>query len=170
VTVRDVVLAPARVLSRRAEEVDPLDPAVVQLAADLVDTMRSSPGSVGVAAPQIGVGSRVFVLDVSGHKKARSCAGLVVLANPVLLDPGHEDGTVPGREGCMSVPDFTGDVARPRRIVVRGQVPGTGDERTYSADAFEARAFAHELDHLNGLLFLDRVAGAHAVHPRRRYR
>ncbi len=69
----------------------------------------------------------------------------------------------------MSVPDFTGDVARPQRLVVQGVVPGTGESRTYDADAFEARAFAHEIDHVNGLIFLDRVAGAHAVYPRKRY-
>jgi peptide deformylase len=167
VTVRAVVLAPAQVLGRSAAEVDPQDPTVVSLAEDLVDTMRASPGSVGVAAPQVGEPVRVFVLDVTGHRKARSCAGLVVLANPVLL-AADDFGT--GREGCMSVPDFTGDVARPQRLVVRGVLPGSGQERTYAADAFEARAFAHELDHLDGLLFLDRVSGAHAIFPRRRYR
>jgi peptide deformylase len=166
VTVREVVLAPAGVLSSPAAEVDPLDPSVVALARDLVDTMRASPGSVGVAAPQIGEPYRVFVLDVTGHRKARSCAGLVVLANPLLVEA---DDFAAGREGCMSVPDFTGDVRRPRRIVVRGTVPGTGEQRTYTADAFEARAFGHELDHLAGLLFLDRVDGAHAVYPRKRY-
>jgi peptide deformylase len=167
VAFRDVVLAPAPVLSRAAVEVDPLDPAVVVLADDLVDTMRVSPGSVGVAAPQLGEPVRLFVLDVTGHRKARSCAGLVVLANPVLVEAADH---VLGREGCMSVPDFTGDVARPQRIVVRGVTPGTGERREYAADAFEARAFAHELDHLDGLIFLDRVAGAHAVYPRKRYR
>jgi peptide deformylase len=153
-------------LSRGAAEVDPLDPAVVELAEDLVDTMRASPGSVGVAAPQVGEPYRLFVLDVTGHRKARSCAGLVVLANPVLLEAAD---FASGREGCMSVPDLTGDVRRPRHVVVRGAVPGTGELRTYSADAFEARAFAHELDHLAGLLFLDRVDGAHAIYPRKRY-
>src|SRR4051794_26808502 len=128
--------------------------------------MRASPGSVGVAAPQIGEPYRMFVLDVTGHRKARSCAGLVVLTNPLLLEA--DDLTV-GREGCMSVPDFTGDVRRPGDLRVRGSVPGTGEERVYTADAFEARAFAHELDHLAGLLFLDRVDGAHAVYPRKRY-
>lgn len=166
-TGRPVVLAPAAVLSRPAADVDPRDPAVVALAADLVDTMQASPGSVGVAAPQIGEPSRVFVLDVTGHRKARSCAGLVVLANPELLEASDP---TPGREGCMSVPDLTGDVRRPGRVVVRGVVPGSGTVATFVADAFEARAFAHELDHLAGLLFLDRVDGAHALHPRKRYR
>src|SRR4051812_29446492 len=83
-----VVRAPAPILSRRAAEVDPSDPAVVQLAADLVATMRISPGCVGLAAPQVGVDARVFVLDVTGHPKARSCAGLVVMVNPVIEDAG----------------------------------------------------------------------------------
>ena len=70
------------------------------------------------------------------------------------------------REGCMSVPDLTGDVKRAARVVVRGWLPGTGEEVVVATDAFEARALQHEIDHCAGLLFLDRVAGAHAVHAR----
>jgi peptide deformylase len=161
-----VVRAPAPILSRRAAEVDPRDPSIVQLAADLVATMRVSPGCVGLAAPQIGVDARVFVLDVTGHPKARTCAGLVVLVNPVVEDAGAPQR---GREGCMSVPDFTGDVARPRTLTVTGRLPGSGSSMTVTADRFEARAFGHEIDHLDGLLFLDRLAGANALHPRQRY-
>ena len=165
-TLRQVVLAPAKVLSRPALDVDPCDPSVVALAADLVESMYAYPGCVGLAAPQVGDGRRVFCLDVTGHPKARSCAGLVVLANPELVSG---EGPKVGREGCQSVPDLTGDVARFRRVVVTGVVPGTGELRTYEADAFEARAFQHELDHLAGRLFLDRVAGAHAIFQRKRY-
>jgi peptide deformylase len=165
-TVRPVVRAPATILSHRSAEVDPRDPSIVQLAADLVATMQVSPGCVGLAAPQIGVDARVFVLDVTGHPKARSCAGLVVMVNPVVEDAGAPQR---GREGCMSVPDFTGDVARPRTLTVTGFLPGSGESITISADRFEARAFGHELDHLDGLLFLDRLTGANALHPRQRY-
>jgi peptide deformylase len=164
--IRAVVVAPDRVLTTPAHDVDPLDPSVLELATDLVDTMRAYPGCVGLAAPQIGDGRRVFCLDVTGHPKAKSCSGLVVLANPVLMS-GHDPKV--GREGCQSVPDLTGDVARLRRLVVQGAVPGTGELRTYEADAFEARAFQHELDHLAGTLFLDRVAGAHAIFARKQY-
>jgi peptide deformylase len=73
------------------------------------------------------------------------------------------------REGCMSVPDLTGDVKRAGRVVVRGQLPGTGEEVTLATAAFEARALQHEVDHCAGLLFLDRAAGAHAIHPRKTY-
>ena len=165
-SVRTVVATPDPVLAQPANEVDPTDAATVQLADDLVETMRVSPGCVGLAATQIGVASRVFCLDVTGHKKAVSVAGLVVLVNPRLVAAAD---FASGREGCMSVPDFTGDVARATRITVRGFAPGTGEELTYESDAFEARAFQHELDHLDGLLFLNRVSGAHAIYPRKRY-
>lgn len=164
--VMPTVHAPAPGLSTPSVEVDPRDPEVVQLAADLVASMRSHAGCVGLAAPQIGVGQRVFSLDVTGHPKARTVAGLVVLANPELLDA---EGPKKGREGCLSVPDLTGDVPRFRRVTVRGVVPGTGEEQVVVADAFEARAFQHEIDHLDGLLFLDRVPGAHALYARKTY-
>jgi peptide deformylase len=164
--VLTVVRAPSTVLSARAHEVDPRDPAVVTLAADLLATQRVSPGCVGLAAPQVGVGWRVFSLDVTGHPKARTCHGALVLANPVVVSASRQERA---REGCMSVPDLTGDVRRASRLLVRGFVPGTGEEHTFQTDAFEARAFQHEIDHLDGLLFLDRVAGAHALHARRVY-
>jgi peptide deformylase len=161
-----VVSAPAEVLASPAAEVDPCDDDVALLAADLVATMRVSPGCVGLAAPQVGAGRRVFVLDVTGHPRTRTCHGLVVLANPRLV---FASDRTKAREGCMSVPDLTGDVKRARAVAVTGRVPGTGEDRTYETDAFEARAFQHEIDHLDGLLFLDRVAGAHAVYARKVY-
>ena len=164
--VLPAVHAPAAVLSRPAAEVDPGDPAVIALARDLVATMRAAPGCVGLAANQVGVGSRLFVLDVTGHPKTRSCSGLVVLANPRLVAASQKKK---GREGCLSVPDLTGDVARARKVTVAGVVPGSGAEVEVEADAFEAIALQHELDHLDGLLFLDRVAGAHALFSRKTY-
>ena len=164
--LRPAVLAPAAGLSGRSEEVDPTDPDVVALAADLLATQRDAPGCVGLAAPQVGVALRVFSLDVTGHPKARICHGPLVLANPEIVQASRWER---GREGCLSVPDLTGDVKRATRLVVRGAVPGTGAVLELTTDAFEARAFQHEIDHLDGLLFLDRVAGAHALHPRRDY-
>jgi peptide deformylase len=164
--VRAVVTAPAGVLATPTQEVDPLDPAVVTLAADLLATQRVSPGCVGLAAPQVDVPWRVFSLDVSAHPKTRTCHGELVLVNAVLEEASRNEK---GREGCMSVPDFTGDVKRATRVVVRGWLPGIGKELVLTTDAFEARALQHELDHLDGALFLDRVAGAHAVFPRKVY-
>lgn len=139
-------------LTVRAEETAPPDEELVR---DLVDTMRASPACVGLAAPQIGVARRAIAIDVTGHRKTTVCHGLVVLLNPVLTPVGQSREV--GREGCMSVPDFTANVARSVEIVVRGS-DADGGEVTIETSAFEARAFQHEVDHLDGLLILDRVA------------
>lgn len=165
-TARPVVRAPEVVLSRPGPAVDPTDPDVVQLCADLVATMAVSPGCVGLAAPQLGVPGQVFCVDVTGHPKARTCHGLLVLVNAEVIEASRNERS---REGCMSVPDLTGDVKRATRIVVRAQLPVTGETVEVSTDAFEARALQHEIDHCAGLLFLDRVAGAHALHTRKVY-
>ena len=161
-----VVRLPESILSQAAEPVGAVDERARALAADLVDTMRASPACVGLAAPQIGIPLRAFVVDVTGHRKARSCHGTVVMFDPALVS---YEGAELGREGCMSVPDLTGDVPRPTSVVIRGL--GV-DGRTFEvhADAFEARAFLHELDHLDGKLFLDRVPGPAAVFRRKVYR
>jgi peptide deformylase len=164
--VLDVVRAPEPVLGLPGEEVDPTAADVVALAADLVATQAVSPGCVGLAAQQVGVPRRVFSVDVSGHPKTRTSHGLFVLCNADVVSATRPER---GREGCLSVPDFTGDVARARRLTVRGQLPVTGEWVTVETDAFEAVAVQHEVDHTAGLLFLDRVAGPHAVHPRRTY-
>ncbi len=165
--VRPVLQLPAPILKVRAAEVLDVAAAEAQaLAVDLVDTMRASPACVGLAANQIGSSVRAFVVDVTGHRKARSCGGEIVLFDPVLL---VTEDPAPSREGCMSVPDLTGDVLRATRVVVRGLTPA-GEERVVEADAFEARALLHELDHLDGYVFLDRVASPSSVFRRRVYR
>ena len=164
--VRPVVTAPAPVLAGPGVDVDPTDPDVVRLAADLVATMRVSPGCVGLAAPQIGESARVFAVDVTGHPKAVTVHGTFVLCNATIVEATRWRM---GREGCMSVPDLTGDVKRASRIVVEGALPGSGEPVRLTTDAFEARALQHEIDHCAGLLFLDRVAGAHAVYQRKVY-
>ncbi len=164
--VRPVLALPDPFLQRPSAKVGDVDDRALALATDLLDTMRARPACVGLAAPQIGVGLRAFAIDVTGHPKARSCAGELVLFDPELLSAG-----VPAlaREGCLSIPDLTGDVARATEVVVRG-IGVDGVERVVEADAFEARALLHELDHLDGFLFLDRVASAHSVYRRKVYR
>jgi peptide deformylase len=166
VTVRPVLRLPESVLNRPAAPVGTINADALALATDLVDTMRASPACVGLAAPQIGVSRRAFVVDVRGHKKAPVNHGEVVLFDPEVL---LAHGPVVGREGCMSVPDLTGDVARATRLVVRGTTPD-GADRVLQVEGFEARAFQHELDHLDGLLFLDRVDSAAALFARKVYR
>jgi peptide deformylase len=164
--VLPVMTAPAAVLGRPGAPVDPADPAIVQLAADLVATMRVSPGCVGLAAPQVGVSAQVFCLDVTEHPKTATSHGTLVLCNARIVEASRWR---PGREGCMSVPDLTGDVKRAGRVVVEAELPGTREAVRLATDAFEARALQHEIDHCAGKLFLDRVAGAHAVHQRKTY-
>ena len=158
-----MVRVPDRVLKTRAPE-RPVNP---RLLADLVDTMRASPACVGLAAPQIGISARAIVIDVASHPKTTVCHGLVALVDPVILE---RNGTEVAREGCMSVPDLTADVARSIRIVVGGIDPA-GEQVTLETEGFEARALQHEIDHLDGLLILDRVESlARDVWRRRVYR
>lgn len=164
--IQPVVLAPDPGLSTRCDEVDPCAAATLNLAADLIATMRVSPGCVGLAANQIGVAARVFALDVTDHPKTRRCHGLLVLCNPVVLEATRNQKA---REGCMSVPDWTGDVKRASRLIIAAELPGSGDKVELFTDGFEARAMQHEVDHLDGLLFLDRVSSARGVHPRKVY-
>ncbi|WP_433530177.1 peptide deformylase [Micromonospora sp. CA-263727] len=164
--VLPVVSAPNPVLSRAGAEVDPTAGETVQLAADLIATMRVSPGCVGLAAPQVGVGAQVFAVNVTGHPKAVTVHGTFVLCNARVVEATRWKA---GREGCMSVPDLTGDVKRASRLVVEGVLPGSGKFVRLVTDGFEARALQHEIDHCGGLLFLDRVAGAHAIYQRKVY-
>lgn len=163
--VRPVVRLPERVLKQVAQPLghDGDD----QLAQDLVDTMRDSPACVGLAAPQIGVSKRAFALDVSEHPKTERCHGLVVMFDPVIVE---FSGRKVGREGCMSVPDLTANVVRSTEIVVQGRSPA-GEELVVATSGFEARAFQHEIDHLDGMLILDRVQSlATDVFARKVYR
>ncbi len=164
--VREVLRAPAAVLGQRAADIDPTAPETASMVADIVATMRVSAGCVGLAAPQIGVSVNLFVVDVAAHPKTRTCHGLIALCNARIVT-GSQWRV--GREGCMSVPDLTGDVRRAGRITLVGQAPVTGKHMEITTDAFESRALQHEIDHCTGLLFLDRVEGAHALHARRVY-
>lgn len=165
VPVRPVFRIPEKVLKLSAEPVGERPDQA--LGADLVDTMLASPACVGLAAPQIGISRRAFALDVSYHPKTTVTHGLVVMFDPVILD---STGREVAREGCMSVPDLTANVARAARIVVQGRGLG-GDVQVIATEGFEARAFQHEIDHLDGLLILDRVASLEAdVFARKTYR
>jgi peptide deformylase len=165
VSVRPVNRLPDRVLKVRAVELGTGHDS--ELVADLLDTMRVSPACVGLAAPQIGVSKRAIAVDVTGHPKTTVCHGLVVMLDPEIVE---SSGREVGREGCMSVPDLTANVARATRIVVRGRSP-EGEALVIATEGFEARAFQHEIDHLDGMLILDRVASlATDVFRRRTYR
>lgn len=163
-TVRPVRIYPDPVLKQAAQPVGTVDDAARTLADDLVDTMRANDKCVGLAANQIGELRRCIVVDVTGHAKARSCGGLIVLFDPIVAS---SKGSAVGREGCLSIPEFTANVRRATDVTVRGTAPD-GSRREVVADAFEARALLHEIDHLDGILFLDRVTSvATDVFPRK---
>ena len=164
--VRPVVRYPDPVLKRSAEPVGRIDEAARSVARDLVDTMRAAPATVGLAAQQIGEMIRVFALDVGDHPKAKTSCGLVVLFDPVVVESSDPEVA---REGCLSVPDLTADVRRARRLVIAG-LDAEGEGRQLAMEGFEARAALHELDHLDGLLILDRVDAASQLFPRKVYR
>ena len=131
-----------------------IDREIHTLIEDLLDTMHDGPGSVGVAAPQIGVTLRVCVVDVSANRHGKeNNHGQLCMINPEII---ARNGVAVMREGCMSVPDYTGDVERATEITVRFQEPD-GSAREITASGFEAVAIQHEMDHLDGVLFLDRI-------------
>ena len=152
--VQNIVIYPDPVLKTVCPAVDRIDAAVLGLIADLVDTMHAGPGSVGVAAPQIGAAKRVCVVDVSKNRYGKeNNHGLLLMVNPEIVE---RSGAAVMREGCMSVPDYTGDVERATQINLRYTGPD-GSVRELCATGFEAVAIQHEMDHLDGLLFLDRI-------------
>ena len=147
--IRDVLLHPHPLLTRRAEPATDPD----RVVADLLDTMRSFGHCVGIAAPQIGESVRVAVVDCTGHRKAPDAHGELILVNPVIV---AAEGSEVCREGCLSIPELTADVRRATAIAVEAE--GVRVE----AEGFEARVIQHEIDHLDGLLFLDRVESLEA--------
>ena len=153
--VRSILLYPDPILKQVAEPVAEVNESVVAVIQDLVDTMVDSGHSVGVAAPQIGELCRVLVVDVSKSKLGKdNNHGLLEMINPEIIE---KSGSKMMREGCMSVPDYTGNVTRAEHIVIEFS-DRVGQLRVIEASGFEAVAIQHELDHLDGLLFLDRVS------------
>ena len=145
-SLRRLHLLGSPVLRQRAHEVAGVDDGVRALIADLFETMRAA-GGVGLASNQIGVARRVAVVSVEG-------AGEHALVNPVIVE---STGTQVGEEGCLSIPEIYGDVERAERVVVEA-MDERGERRRVEASGFLARAILHEIDHLDGILFLDRVS------------
>ncbi len=153
--VQQILKYPHPILKKLAHRVEKIDPSIQSLMNDLLDTMHAGPGSVGVAAPQIGVSLQVCVVDVSNSRHGKdNNHGLLCMVNPEIIG---RSGSAVMREGCMSVPDYTGDVERATEVTIRFHDGMTGELRELTASGFEAVAIQHELDHLDGLLFLDRI-------------
>jgi peptide deformylase len=160
VTIREVLRYPHPALKEVAREARDAG-EIARVSTDLVDTMDAFGHCVGLAATQFGELVRIVVVDVSGHRKATTSNGRLVLVNPRIV---HAEGAEVGREGCLSIPELTANVRRATAITVES------DDGTLRSEGFEARCLQHEIDHLDGLLFLDRVDSLTADVFRRKQR
>ncbi len=151
--VLDILKIPDERLKQESEPVERFDDELRAFIDDLEETRQAGPGAVGIAAPQVGRFQRIVIIDVSDTKKPVPNHGYMVLVNPEITE---WEGFEMGREGCLSVPDYTGNVIRATHIKLKAQDPH-GNPLEYEMEGFEARAVQHELDHLDGMLFIDRV-------------
>jgi len=151
--IREIKKFPDPVLRKKTAAVGAIDENLCRLIDDMVETMHAAPG-VGLAANQVGVPLQVAVIDIGEHEDEGKKRPLVVLINPEVLSL---EGAVVAEEGCLSVPDFTEKVKRAARIKVRAK-DRTGKTFELEADGLMAKALQHEIDHLNGILFIDRLS------------
>ncbi|HIO92146.1 MAG TPA: peptide deformylase [Leucothrix mucor] len=151
--ILDIILYPDERLKEESLPVELFDDEFQTFVDDLEETRLAGPGAVGIAAAQVGRFQRVAIVDVSNMRKPVENHGYMVLVNPEII--AWDDYEI-GREGCLSVPDFTGNVIRATAITLKAQ-DRYGEYHEYKMKGFEARAVQHELDHLDGRLFLDRV-------------
>jgi peptide deformylase len=149
--IRPILRYGDRPLHEPASEVPAIDDSIRKLVDDMIETMYAAPG-VGLAATQIGVAARIFVVDTS---VGRSPADLLVMINPAFVE---REGMQLEEEGCLSLPGFNATVVRPSRVVVRA-LDREGNDRTIEGRDLLARAFQHEMDHLDGTVFVDRLRG-----------
>jgi peptide deformylase len=152
--ILEVFTFPNPVLKQKSASIEEIDESVKRLIQDLCETLDHYPGCVGIAAPQTGNLKRLVVIDASRNRKPVPNHGRLILINPVI--DWHEGSEI-GREGCLSLPDFTANVARASSIRCRAQ-NAEGELITVETSNFEARVILHEMDHLDGILFLDRVS------------
>jgi peptide deformylase len=149
--IRPILKYGDQILREPAAQVTDLTPDVERLIDDMIETMYAAPG-IGLAAPQVGVPLRVVVIDLSVGRRQ---SDLITLINPQFVE---REGMQLEEEGCLSVPGFNATVVRPTRAVVRA-LDRSGNEKVYEGKDLLARAFQHELDHLEGRVFLDRLRG-----------
>jgi peptide deformylase len=150
--ILEILTYPDPRLKQLSQPVERFDEELRRFVADLEQAMRAGPGGVGIAAPQVARFERIVIVDVSIKPKIKH-HGRLVLINPEITE---WEGFAVGREGCLSVPDYTGNVIRAQQIVLDA-FDESGELRHYGMEGYEARAVQHEIDHLDGLLFIDRL-------------
>jgi peptide deformylase len=164
--ILEVLTYPNPALKTVCKAIDSFNLELATFISDLTETLNDFPGCVGIAAPQVGNSIRLVIVDASRNKKSESRLGKQILINPLIT---WREGDELAREGCLSLPDFTANVRRAQSIRIQA-LDETGTNRELSASGFEARVILHELDHLDGLLFLDRVSSLKTdVFRRKRY-
>ncbi len=152
-TVREIVTLPQAILRHKARKVTDFGPDLQSLADDMVETMRQAPG-VGLAAPQVGESIRLIVIEYGDEEEENAPSKLYVVANPEITRTSTEK--IVGAEGCLSIPGVQGDVERFQAVTVKG-LNRHGRPMTVRAKGWLARIFQHEIDHLDGVLFVDRA-------------
>jgi peptide deformylase len=152
-TIREIVTLPQAILRHKAHKVNDFGPGFQTLVDDMVETMRQAPG-VGLAAPQVDESIRLLVVEYGDEENEETPAKLYVIANPEITRPSQE--TLIGTEGCLSIPGIQGDVERFVAVTVKG-FNRHGRPMTVKAKGWLARIFQHEIDHLDGILFVDRA-------------
>ena len=151
--IREIVSLPRPILRRKAHKVTDFGPELQTLIDDMIETMRQAPG-VGLAAPQVDVSLRLIVVEYGDDEDEEAPSKLYVMANPEVTRASKD--TVIGTEGCLSVPGIQGDVERPEAVTVKG-FNRRGQAMTIKAKGWLARIFQHEIDHVDGILFVDRA-------------
>ncbi|HYS44492.1 MAG TPA: peptide deformylase [Geobacteraceae bacterium] len=160
--IQNILTYPDPELKKKSDPVTVINEKTRELVLDMAETMYDAPG-VGLAAPQIGVHQRIVVIDVSANDEAPE---LIVAINPVII---HAEGESYEEEGCLSVPKYAANVRRHERVVVKA-LNLEGEEITCKAEGLLAVAFQHEIDHLDGILFIDHISPLKREIFRRKYR
>jgi len=159
--VREVVTLPSQVLRRKARKVSEFGSDLQTLIDDMVETMRVAPG-VGLAAPQVDISMRIVVVEFGDEEDEEIPPKLYTVVNPEIVRASQD--SVLGTEGCLSIPGFIGEVSRPNEIVVKGR-NRRGQPMRIKAKGWLARIFQHEIDHLDGVLFIDRAESVRRLGP-----
>lgn len=152
--VLPILTYPNKMLKIPSSKVAQVDENINLLIKNMTETMYDHKGCVGLAAPQVGYSLRIVVIDALKHKKTTVCHNLIIFINPVIT---KKEGAVIVREGCLSLPDYTGNVKRASKVTVTG-LDKDGNNKEITTEGFEAVVLQHEIDHLDGYLFIDRVA------------
>jgi len=160
--IRTILTYPDPELKKKSAPVTVINDKTRELVRDMAETMYDAPG-VGLAAPQIGVHQRIVIIDVSGKEEEPE---LIIAINPVII---HAEGESYEEEGCLSVPKYAANVRRHLMVVVKA-LNLDGEELTYKSDGLLAVAFQHEIDHLDGILFIDHISPLKREIFRRKYR